>query len=219
MIKNTLNNLDLPHAVIFDWDNTLVSTWDAIAKVINHVLAHFDMDPWTIEDVKQKTHLSAKDYFPIIFKERSQEALSVLQKYVVEGHSEQLQKIKPMQGAAALLQRLQILNIPCAILSNKQGDRLRMEVEHFGWNPYFTGVFGSTDFKEDKPSALPILEILKKFNWEPSQTWFVGDTPVDWLCAKNSGCVPISVIKECLELEALYVFDGCDALRSLFSKD
>ena len=213
-----MHKLDRPKAVIFDWDNTLVSTWDAIANVVNHVLAHFDMDLWTIEDIKQKTHLSAKDYFPIIFKEKSDEALAVLQKYLVEGHAEQLQKIKPMQGAESFLKRLQELNIPCAILSNKQGNRLRMEVEYFGWFHYFSGVFGSTDFKEDKPSALPVLEILKKFSWESSQTWFIGDTPVDWLCAKNSGCVPISIVKNCLELQPSFVFDGCGSLEKLFSK-
>lgn len=205
-----------PKYIIFDWDNTLVSTWDSIAQVVNHVLIHFDMEPWTIDQIKQKTHLSAKDYFPVLFGERTAEAFDVLRQYATAHQRTQLEELKAMEGGENFLKKLQELDIPCAILSNKHGDRLRIEVDHMGWRHYFMGVFGSTDFLEDKPSALPVLEILKRFGWDAYSTWFVGDTPVDWLCAKNSGCTPISIIKNCLELEPHLIFDGYGPLKKYF---
>jgi phosphoglycolate phosphatase len=216
MEKQVSDSLVTPKYVIFDWDNTLVSTWGTIVKIMDHVLAHFGMEPWTIDEIKQKTHLSAKDYFPVVFGDKTAEAFRVLRQYATLNQKTQLEELKAMEGAENLLKKLQDLKIPCAILSNKQGDRLRIEVQHMGWGDYFVGIFGSTDFLEDKPSGLPAREILKKFGWDAQQTWFVGDTPVDWLCAKNSGCTPISIVKDCLELEPHVIFDGCHTLEKRF---
>lgn len=208
----TVQDFILPRFVIFDWDNTLVSTWRTTTMIMNHVLQHFGMPLWTFEEIQQKTHLSAKDYFPILFKEKADEAFQILRKYVNEGQEEQLKELIPMPGAEELLIFLQRQQIPCAILSNKHGQRLRAEVDYLNWNHYFKGIFGSLDFCADKPSALPARAILEKFHQSSDYTWFVGDTPVDWQCAQNSGCIPISIVKECSEVDPKYIFSGCEAL-------
>ena len=204
-----MRNLKKPKSIIFDWDNTLASTWNSTYKILNHVFSELGMESWSMEKVKKSTHLSAKDFFPEIFKEKTEEAIAILRRHVREGEKEQLAELSLMEGALELLNTLNQGNIDCAILSNKYGERLRLEVDHLGLNNHFIGIYGSNDFKEDKPSALPALSILKKYNWDPNSTWFVGDTPVDWACARNSGCIPISVLKESSELEKDHIFDGC----------
>ena len=45
-----------------------------------------------------------------------------------------------------------------------------------------------------KPAPGMLLRLLKQFNAEASDTWFVGDTFSDINCAKNAGCKPALVL-------------------------
>ncbi|CAO5674657.1 MAG: Phosphoglycolate phosphatase [Holosporales bacterium] len=178
---------------IFDWDNTLVNTWEMTQDIVNHVRTQFGLDAWTLDQIKASTHLSAKDAFPIWFKEKSQDALIVLKEYVISGQAAQFKKLSPVDGAHDLLIYLKEHNIPCAIFSNKQGERLRLEVNHMGWTDYFKGIYGSLDFPYDKPHPFGAQEIMKNHDFLPRHTAFVGDTDVDWQCARKSGCLSIKM--------------------------
>ncbi|CAO5680574.1 MAG: Phosphoglycolate phosphatase [Holosporales bacterium] len=204
--------LKKPEAFIFDWDNTLSDAWDVMYEIINSVLLHFNKDPWTMDDVKIKTHRSARDFMPEIFGNNTNEAFEYLRYYVTQKEAEHLKKLTPILGAKELLLFLNDHNIDAAILSNKQGARLRLEVEAMGLSAFFKGgIFGSLDFDYDKPHPFPVQKIKEKNNWEDKNIWFVGDTDVDITCAKNSNCVAVRIdadnkfkdalrFKDCMEL-------------------
>ncbi len=189
----TQQTIIAPKAFIFDWDNTLVDSWDMIYDIINHTLKTFRGETWPMEKIKESTHLSAKDNFPKIFGDKAEEALAELRRYAEENHTRYLDSLKIMPGALNLLKYLKAEKIPCAIVSNKHAKRLRLEVEHMGWNDYFTAVYGSTDFPHDKPNPYPAERAIEANKVAAIHTWFVGDTPADWDCARNSACHPIAV--------------------------
>lgn len=182
-----------PKAFIFDWDNTLVSSWDMIYDIMNHALKKFRGETWSMQEIKENTHLSAQDNFPKLFGDKAEDALAELRRYAEENHTKYLDSLKIMTGALDLLKHLQANKIPCAIVSNKHARRLRIEVKHMGWNSYFTAIYGSTDFPHDKPNPYPAERAIEANKIEAAHTWFVGDTPADWDCARNSGCQPIAV--------------------------
>lgn len=189
----TQQAIHIPKAFIFDWDNTLVSSWDMIFDIMNHTLKKFRGETWSMEKIKESTHLSAQDNFPKLFGDKSDVALAELRCYAEANHANYVDSLKIMPGALDLLKYLKNNNIPCAIISNKHAKRLRIEVEHMGWNDYFTAVYGSTDFPHDKPNPYPAERAIEANKIEAAHTWFVGDTPADWDCARNSGCQPIAV--------------------------
>lgn len=178
---------------IFDWDNTLVNTWEMTQDIVNHVRTKFGLDAWTLDQIKAFTHLSAKDVFPLWFKDKAPAALDILKQYVIDGQEAQLKMLSPIYGAQDLLIYLKDQGIPCAIFSNKQGERLRLEVAHMGWSDYFKGIYGSLDFAYDKPHPFGAQEIMKRHGFIPQSTGFVGDTEVDWQCAQKSGCIAIKM--------------------------
>ena len=49
-------DLELPRAVLFDWDNTLVDTWATIAECYRATFAAFGLSPWTEEEVRRRAH-------------------------------------------------------------------------------------------------------------------------------------------------------------------
>lgn len=185
--------LPAPKAFVFDWDNTLINSWDMIHDVMNYVLQKYRNETWTMEQIRSSTHHSAKDNFPRLFGEQAEEVLNDFRDYAYRVHPEYLNKIMPLPGALELLEFLKEQEIPCTIVSNKSADRLRLEVTHLDWDHYFKAVYGSTDFPYDKPNPYPAERAFEANNIEACHTWFVGDTPADWDCARNSGSHPIAV--------------------------
>lgn len=181
----------MPQAVLFDWDNTLVDTFDLIFASINHVLSRFERPLWTRQQAVEKIQASAREGLPSLFGDQWEEALKCYRDFYRAQH---LECLKPLEGAKSLLNTLQQVDIPLGIVSNKNGETLRKEVTHLGWDSYFLSVVGSGDAVRDKPSADIALLALEQMNIPLSpEIWFVGDAPIDWECAKALGCLPIPI--------------------------
>ncbi len=54
----------LPKALIFDWDNTLVDSWEAIAEAMNHTRQAFGLNVWTLDEIKANCTRAARESFP-----------------------------------------------------------------------------------------------------------------------------------------------------------
>jgi phosphoglycolate phosphatase len=182
--------LKKPKLIIFDWDNTLVDTWELIHQSVSKVFIEYGKDLISLEQTKQGIHNSLRDMFPVVFGEQWQEAAKKFYKHYLSIH---LDYLKPLPGVVELLNELAKNKVYLSILSNKKGDILRQEVSYFGWDRYFKRIVGSMDTSQDKPSAVPVFEILKGMELDNLQehVWFIGDTKVDMECARNSGCLPI----------------------------
>lgn len=189
--KTTREPNGQPQAILFDWDNTLVDTFDLILASINHALARFDKPLWTMAEAKQRIQGSAREKLPILFGDHWEEAMHCYASFYREQH---LNCLKPLEGAEALLKTLQSLEIPVGLVSNKNGSTLRKEVDHLAWQSYFVTVIGAGDAARDKPSPDIALLALQNMNVQPSQNiWLIGDAPVDWQCAEAAGCLPITM--------------------------
>ena len=178
-----------PRAVLFDWDNTLVNTTRGCYQALNTVLSAFGKKTPTFEEFLRQPPLSARNYFKEIFHGKEYEEAQNLLSY----HSERF-SVSPFTYAYPLLNWLNEVGVPMAVVSNKEGELLRKEIKKLGWSGYFYCCVGSCDTPEDKPSPTPLLYALAQHALEPSPSiWFVGDSLVDMSCAQQAGCTPVSV--------------------------
>ncbi len=178
-----------PRAILFDWDNTLADTWPTIHQALTETFIEMGHKPWSFEETKEKVHRSLRDSFPGIFGNDWQKAGDLYLRNFKRIH---LEKFTPLEGAEEVLQSLHGSGIYTALVSNKTGENLRLEVDHIGWNKYFKKVIGAKDASEDKPSAKPILMALEGSRIKPGEdVWLIGDSITDLECAYNSNCVPI----------------------------
>lgn len=181
--------LTKPKAILFDWDNTLADTWPTIYHALTETFKAMGHEPWSMEKTKENVHRSLRDSFPEIFGDRWEEAGDLYLKIFRSIH---LEKLTPLEDAEEVLKALQGTGIYTALVSNKTGESLRLEVDHIGWNDYFTKVVGAKDAEEDKPSPKPVIMALEGSGIEPGlDVWFVGDSVTDMECAYNSKCTPI----------------------------
>jgi len=180
----------IPKAIIFDWDNTLVDTWPLIHNALNNTMIQMGEKPWSLETVKNNTHKSMKDYFPKLFGKNWQKAGET---YSSTYKSSNLEKIRLLSKATELIDKLYKLNITLMVISNKVGHVLRQEAEKLGIKDKFFAIIGSTDAKYDKPHKEVVDLALKGSGLNPNNDliWFIGDTIADIQCAYNSKCQPI----------------------------
>ncbi|MDR3449291.1 MAG: HAD family hydrolase [Alphaproteobacteria bacterium] len=183
--------MPLPRAVIFDWDNTLVDSWGAIAHAINVTRAHFGSPAWTMEEVKANCIRSARESFPDWYGDRWQEASDIFYGCF---KNIQFDDLKPLRGSADLLKYLAAQKIPAFVVSNKNGEFLRREAEVLGWNGYFAAIIGALDAPRDKPAREHPDHALALGGLTASaDIWFVGDSEADIACARNAGCLPVLI--------------------------
>lgn len=179
-------------AVLFDWDNTLVASTDALYSAVNHTLAHLNKPIISREQVYQSTHQSPQDTFTELFGTYATEAMGIFYKFLRE--MPMRERFTPLLGAQTLLEKLKQIGIPMGVVSNKQSASLRAEIDHMIWQDYFHTIIGSGDAVADKPSPAPLNLALERMGLKPStDIWFIGDSPVDWACAQQSGCRPFSI--------------------------
>jgi phosphoglycolate phosphatase len=180
-----------PRAVIFDWDNTLVDTWAVITECTNVALRSHGLPEWSEAQTRARAHGSLRDTFPKIFGSRWGQARETFYRRFNEVH---LERLRPLDGAADLLDRAAATGALLAVVSNKVGQSLRKEADHLGWRTAFHKVIGAGDAARDKPAPDPVFVALEGAGFGPGpDVWFVGDTAADLQCAHASGCTAILV--------------------------
>tara|TARA_Y100000817_G_scaffold294245_1_gene267937 strand:- start:235 stop:885 length:651 start_codon:yes stop_codon:yes gene_type:complete len=175
-----------PHAILFDWDNTLVDTWPCITRATNITRKAMGFTPWTADQVRIHVAGSLRDTFPDIYGDRWKEARDIFYNAFSTTHIEML---AALPGAHELLEEASAANLYLAIVSNKTGKYLRAESDHLGWTSFFGCLVGAQDAKKDKPATDPIhLALLQAGIKAGPNVWFVGDASIDIICGKNAHC-------------------------------
>ena len=204
-----------PRALLFDWDNTLVDTWDTIHHALVVTFTAMGREPWTLAETKLKVARSLKDAFPVLFGDRWEEARKLYLDSFVAVH---LERLKAMDGAPAMLEALTADGFHLGVVSNKTGNILRREADHLGWTRYFKRLVGAGDAALDKPHAAPVLLALNGSAIGIGEAWYVGDTALDMECARNAGCLGVLLGAREIEEESFAEFPpdlhfpACEAL-------
>ncbi|MDG7056493.1 MAG: HAD family hydrolase [Wolbachia endosymbiont of Meromenopon meropis] len=203
-----------PLAVVFDWDNTLVDTKDNISNAIKHTL---DFMGCNNKASGRNFNKSRKSYMVSLFGDQWEKANRIYKQYL---DNALLQNITLNKGVEKMLHRLKSNNIYLAIASNKKNTNLRQEVSYFNLDCYFEKVVGSSDTREDKPSAIPLLFALEEsmLHINKENVFFVGDSITDILCAENANCLPIVYGKSISGYEHLLCFQHFDRLTDFIIK-
>jgi phosphoglycolate phosphatase len=178
-----------PKAIVFDWDNTLIDSWSSIHDAQNHTLAHFGLEPWSLEETRRRVRGSMRDSYPELFGNRWREAGEIFYARFAARH---LETLTPLPDAGEMLAELSAAGIYLAVVSNKKGDYLRQEANHLGWSRFFGRIVGAFDAARDKPSVEPVdLALSGSGITRGLDVWFAGDADIDMECAEKSGCLAV----------------------------
>jgi phosphoglycolate phosphatase len=184
--------LKKPDAIFFDWDGTLVDSLPALLTFYNHVFDKFGHPRIDLEQAKKTIRRSAREVFPEIFGDKSDEAFAVYFDFVEKTH---LNHVTPFANSFSFLQTLWDMKIPLGIVSNKRHKFLLREIDHLGWDKYLTSNIGAGEAAKDKPAPDSLLMAAQKMGLNPElhEIWYVGDTETDMMAAIAAGFQPIFI--------------------------
>jgi phosphoglycolate phosphatase len=177
-----------PHALVFDWDNTLVDSWGTIHEALVLTFTAMGHEPWTLEETKARARHSLRDAFPALFGARWEEARKLYLDHFTSIH---LERLAPIAGGVELLIAAKTAGFYLAVLSNKTGRILRREAEHLGWSDYFARLIGAGDASADKPDPAAMRLALEGSTGDSADVWYIGDTALDMECAARAGCIGV----------------------------
>src|SRR4051812_10144990 len=178
-----------PRGVLWDWDNTLIDGWAAIAAGLNAAFRAHGLPEWTLEEVRGRVRRSLRETFPEMFGAAWEQARDT---FYAEVRARHLAVLTPMPGAALAIEAVAAAGLPQGVISNKQGPLLRAEAAHLGWARHFQVLVGAGDAAADKPDPAPFRMALAAVGMGAGPAvWYVGDTALDMQAARAAGCTAV----------------------------
>ncbi len=181
--------------VIFDWDNTLAQSRDALVLAVNKVLREYNLPDWSQVRGKRDPNLSFRDNFPRIFG--SENAVAAYERYVEIYSSEVRQHIDTFPGVKDVLNYFHKRGIPMMVMSNKDRRLMNVELPLLFKPELFAKVVCGHEAARDKPFPEQIyytLEgLLKPEEITPQKVWMIGDSPMDSDAAQSANALPIRI--------------------------
>ena len=192
-------------ALIFDLDGTLVDSLRGIAASLNRALAMFDLPQHSPEVVRGFIGNGAQILIQRAVP-RGPEDLGLTE--ICQAFKSDYALTWPegtfaYDGIVQLLESLQAMGYPLAVLSNKPHPFTETIVTQVFPTIHFSVVLGQRDGIPHKPDPAGALEVCHKLRLEPANCTIIGDSTMDLETAHNAGMNAVAVTwgfhdRECL---------------------
>lgn len=179
---------------IFDLDGTLIDSIDDLGNSCNKMLVQLGFPTHTIEQYKTFVGDGVKK---LVERALPQDQFSYFDEALALFYSiyenECLKHTTYFEGVIDLLKQLKLCHIPVAIVSNKPNELTQKIAKHL-FGDLVNVVYGQQDGILVKPHPELVLRAAKELQIDLSHSFYIGDSDVDILTAKNStmksiGCI------------------------------
>lgn len=182
-----------PKAVIFDLDGTLAYTLPDTLWCVNRMLTEFQYPTIDKARVLVSINEGEREYIRGCLPEEVQhdeeqvEACRSRYAAIYDAHFCDSTTLYP--GLDAVLDTLRTHQIPLAVNTNKAERHAVPMVEKLCPGVFDTVIGGGS--YPSKPDPSGALALAKRWNVEPAEVWYIGDSHIDMETAKNAGMVPV----------------------------
>lgn len=182
--------------VIFDLDGTLLDTAPDMLININKMLSQFNYPLLSMTELKAFIGRGARNLVidackVPLQKEEIDDRLAVYNNFYTNSGSP---NTKIFDGIGEVINTIKQRGYKIAILTNKPQETTDEVYKTYIKDYNFDIVVGQSGSVRCKPDKTATLNILKKFNVEPKNCYFVGDGETDVLTAINANVNGIAVL-------------------------
>jgi phosphoglycolate phosphatase len=178
-------------AVHFDFDGTLVDSYDAITASVNHVRSTRGLPPLPVAQVRRFVGRGPHYLFEhTVGPDGIGEALV---QYRQHHPSVMFSGTRLLEGASDLLTALRRSGRKLALCSNKPRPFSEKILEHLQLADRFDAVLGPEDVTHPKPAPDMLVLALQKLGVSAAEALYVGDMTVDIETARGAG-VPVWIV-------------------------
>ncbi|QMU99427.1 HAD-IA family hydrolase [Borrelia sp. A-FGy1] len=214
-------------ACIFDMDGTLINSITDIAFSMNSALKNLGYKEIKIDEFNNlvgrgldKFVEKTLEYLSINFNDKNLK-YNLYKEFLKEYNKNLSSQTRAYDGIPELLIKLNKLDIPIGILSNKNHKELLIITKDIFKDINFFEVRGYSSKFEAKPDPANALDMIIKLDINPYEVTYIGDSDIDMITAKNAGFLPIGVswgfrtVKELKENGAVYIINSPSELLDI----
>jgi phosphoglycolate phosphatase len=177
----------LSKAVLFDLDGTLVNTLPDLAAATNAVLEEYGYPPHPVEAYRRFVGNGARKQIERALGTGDPATVErVLASYLQIYDRMCLDQSRPYPYIDEVIEGLQQRGYTLLVVTNKPQPQAEKITRRF-FGDAFAGVFGGCDRYPKKPDPASPRLALEQVRADPAASWFVGDSDVDVITAKNAG--------------------------------
>lgn len=193
-ILKEADNMERHHAIIFDFDGTLVDSLRDITDALNAALADLALRAVTEREARSWVGdgllVLCRRALPAGGETLAEDLARLTRKHY---HAHPARHTRPYPNILKMLDLLQAARVPMAVLSNKPHDLTAQVVAQLGLTSYFAEVVGCRSEEDKKPAPAGALRLARRLGVEPAAVLLVGDSVVDVETARNAGMSSVAV--------------------------
>jgi 2-phosphoglycolate phosphatase len=175
----------LTRGIIFDFDGTLIDSYEAIAESLNHVRASLTLPPMAMDEVRGMVgHGLERLIERAVGVQHIDEGVRLFRQSYA-GICEAKTKILPQ--VKETVEELDRRGYSMAIASNKPSYFARDILKAFEMEHLFSEVLGPNDVERAKPDPEMLEIIMMRVGLSPDEVVYVGDMLLDIEVAKRAG--------------------------------
>ncbi len=172
--------------IIFDLSGVLIDDVFVVYSSYMHVFRLHKVKEITLEQFKDEFVLP---YYHFMNKYLPDTDVAQLKKEYYEHYNKQNHKLKTFKETKETLEFLNANKINAIVLSAKNQLFVEKDLEENNLKQFFTAIYGSVKNKSEV-----INEILKKHNFNPEETAYVGDMQHDIDAGKKGNVKTIAIL-------------------------
>jgi len=178
-------------AVVFDCDGVMFDSQQANLAFYNSILQHFGVAEVTDAEPEKvvlcHTAASPQVFHSLLGEKLGRDAITYSRQV---NYADFIPQLRIESGLAELLEELS-QSVRLAVATNR-GSSMVQILDHFSLADFFDAVLTYLDVERPKPAPDMLLAVARRFNLNPQQILFVGDSELDRLAALEAGCPFIS---------------------------
>ena len=171
--------------VIWDLDGTLLDSYDVIVESIQLVFKENNIVLSLDEIRNYALQFSIKSLFQMV-SEKHDVPIDVLNQRYKEISGGKYLQIKTMPNALEILEQLRLRGVKHHVFTHR-GKTTIPVLEHLRMREYFGEILTSQSGFARKPNPEALDYLIRKYECDPINTFYVGDRSLDIECAVNAG--------------------------------
>lgn len=181
----------LPDVIFFDWDGTISDNSENLSFAFGNALLKYGITKDELHMIRDNERNGNVDYIwewaESRFDKKTFDAMERHYHYLYKEVSRINYTLVPQ--VVSVLQELQKRHIPAIVISNRNGDAVRLEAKKNNLTRYFKGIFGEHDFKGVLKPNIDFMKLAaKKAGIKYESCWIIGDGETDIEQGFISGC-------------------------------